>query len=209
MLRGIDISDFQDVNSFHAVQNGGFSFVYCKATEGITNTQATFADYRDRVRSIGLPFGAYHFLKWSSDPVEQARHFLSVYTPQNGDLPPMLDLEACGVESWAAMNQVTEFLQNVECHLDGQRMVLYMSFSFPNDHLRGGFGFNGHPLWVAAYNSGDKDYNTPGAWVGKAPGVLFHQFSDDLSVPGIPGAVDGDEFYGTQDDLNALLLKGL
>lgn len=206
-ISGIDISDFQDVGSFHAVQAGGFGFVVCKATQGTGNVQATFAGNRDRVRSIGLPFGAYHFLSWISDPAAQAAHFLSVYQPASGDLPPMLDCEACAVGPPAAIAQVSGFLQAVEPHLNGARMLLYMSFSFPTDHLNGGAMFAGHPLWVAAYNNDPFSSNIPAPWVGKSPGAKFWQFSDDISVPGIPGGVDGDRFEGTADELNALKLQ--
>jgi len=208
-IPGIDISDFQSVDSFHAVQSGGYGFVYDKATEGLYSNQDDFADYRARTKSIGLPFGAYHYLTWSSDPVAQANHFLSVYAPANGDLPPMLDCEACAIGPDAAIEQVSKFLQTVEPHLGGHKMLLYMSYSFPGDHLQGGSGFSGHPLWVAAYNDDPFTSNIPQAWAGKSPGCLFWQYSDDLTVPGIPGGVDGDRFEGDAAELQALCLSGL
>jgi lysozyme len=209
-VEGIDVSDFQDVNSFHAVANSGRQFVICKATEGRSVVENKFADYRDRCRSIGLLFGAYHFLTWTTPPAQQAANFLGRYQPTNGDLLPMLDLEACAVDSGAAINQVASFLHFVEPHLGGARMLLYMSFSFATDHLRGGSAFSGHPLYVAAYNNAAFAANVPQAWRNGTPGCRFWQYSDDVDVPGITRGVDGDRFVGTLDELqDGFTLQGL
>jgi GH25 family lysozyme M1 (1,4-beta-N-acetylmuramidase) len=186
------------------VKGAGYEFVIAKATQGTDNVQATFPAYRDRVRSTGMRFGAYHFLDWTQDPVAQAQHFLSVYTPKSGDLPPMLDCEACTVSPTAAIMQMTSFLENVEPKLGGAKMLLYMSYSFPTDHLNGGSDFSGHPLFVAAYND-DLDPPVPTAW--KA--ATFWQWTDSAQITGISGNVDGDRFLGTSAELEALTLKGL
>lgn len=203
---GCDISDFQSVTSFHEARAAGLGFVICKATQALHNVQDTFHDYAGRVRATGMVLGAYHFLDWHDDPAAQAAHFLSVYTPRNGDLPPTLDCEACDVDSATAIAQVSGFVQAVEPHLAGARMLLYMSYSFPADHLNGGSGFDGHPLWVAAYNSDPFESNVPPPWPIER--VKLWQYSDAVRVPGI-GNVDGDRFIGTPDDLADFTLTGL
>jgi GH25 family lysozyme M1 (1,4-beta-N-acetylmuramidase) len=217
----IDISDFQTVDSFHAVQSGGFGLVVCKATEGTGRggDQDTFAGYRDRCRSINLPFGGYHFLSWMSNPADQVAHFLSKYTPQKGDFVPMLDNEACAVGDDAAIAQTAGFIEALEAKLVAAgltypaaaawgghpRIMLYFSLSFPNDHWKGGSAFAGHPAWVAAYNGDPFDTNIPDAWKGQAPGAVLWQYSDDIAVPGIEQHCDGDRFEGP--DLKAFILQ--
>ena len=203
-VNGIDVSIYQGDIHWPSVKASGYSFAVAKATEGAHYTDADFIYNLDGIREAGMVAGAYHFLDWNTDATAQAEHFLSVYQPRNGDLPPTLDCEACTVEPNVAIAMVSKFLQTVEPHLAGARMLLYMSFSFPSDHLNGGSGFSGHPLWVAAYNN-DANAPVPNAW-NKA---TMWQWSDSGNVGGIEGSVDLDRFLGTLDDLHAFTLKGL
>ena len=201
---GIDISDYQTVGSFHAVQSSGIGFVVAKATQGTGNVQATFHDYMTRVRSTGMVFGAYHFLSWQSDPVAQAQHFLSVYQPQNGDLPPMLDCEAFTVGASTATSMIAKFLQTVEPHLGGAKMLLYTYYAAILSQAFATDDFAGHPLWIAEYNS-DALPTIPQTWKT----ATIWQYSSSKAVPGIPGSVDADRFMGSAADLAAFRLKGI
>lgn len=201
---GIDVSDYQGAIDWKAARASGLTFAIAKATQGTHNVQDTFASNLAGMRAAGLTAGAYHFLDWNVDPVAQAQHFLSVYRPQNGDLPPTLDCEACTVRSNDAIASIAAFLRTVEPHLGGARMLLYLSYSFPDDHLNGGSGFSGHPLWVAAYNS-DPNPPVPAAWAK----ATMWQWTDHASVPGVSGPVDGDRFCGSIADLHAFTLRGI
>lgn len=211
-VQGLDLSDYQNVSSFHELKDAGIGFVVCKATQGTGNVQDSFADYMSRARSVGMVAGAYHFLEWNVDPVAQAHHFLDVYDPRDGDLPPTLDCEACTVDSATAIIHIASWLRTVEAQLHGQRCLLYMSYSFPADHLAGGNGFSGHPLWIAAYESLEKGFAdvTPAAWSPER--VKLWQFSDGAGLaplPGISNPVDRDVFNGSLDDLRAFTLQGV
>ncbi len=206
-VNGIDVSAYQVGVDWSAVKAAGYSFGICKASEGVGETDDQFA--RNHVAEIRahMVAGAYHYLSWHSDPVAQARHFLSVYRPQNGDLPPTLDCEACDVDPDTAIAQISGFLRTVEPHLGGARMLLYMSYSFPGDHLRGGYGFAGHPLYVAAY-SNDAAAPVPSAWRSS----MLWQYSDGqkkAAIAGVIGNVDHDYFLGSIDDLHAFTLRGI
>jgi lysozyme len=201
-VNGVDVSDYQGAPSWAAVRASGYSFAIAKATQGTGNTQSTFAGNLAGIRAVGMTAGAYHFLDWNADPVAQANHFLSVYQPRPGDLPPTLDCEACTVDSVAAIAHVSGFISEVEKHLSGRRCLLYMSYSFPGDSLAGGSGFSGHDLWVAAYSNAAEP-PVPAAW-SKA---TIWQYSQTGQVGGISGDVDLDRFVGTLDDLKAYVLK--
>ncbi len=203
-VKGIDISDFQTVGSFHAVEGAGYGFVVAKATQGTGNVQATFHDYATRVRSTSMVFGAYHFLSWQSDPAAQAQHFLAVYKPQNGDLPPMLDCEAFTVGQATATSMIAKFLEVVEPQLGGAKMLLYTNFAAIKEQAFTTDDFKGHPLWIAEYNS-DAQPTIPQTW----DTATIWQFSSSAAVPGIPGSVDADRFMGSAADLDAFRLKGI
>lgn len=201
-VNGLDVSDYQPNIDWGRVHAAGYSFAIAKATESVANVQETFASNMAGIRAAGMIAGAYHFFSWIASPKAQAEHFLSVYRPTAGDLPPTLDCEACTVSPTDAIARVSAFLQYVEPHLNGARMLLYMSYSFPDEHLNGGSGFSGHPLWVAAYNNG-AEAPVPSAW-SKA---TIWQWSDAGDVDGIAGDVDLDRFLGSLDDLRAFTLK--
>ena len=203
-VQGIDISDYQTVGSFHAIENAGYGFVVAKATQGTGNVQATFPGNAARVRSTNMVFGAYHFLSWSSDPVAQAEHFLAVYQPKNGDLPPMLDCEAFTVDAATATSMIAKFLQTVEPHLGGAKMLLYTYYSAILQQAFVTDDFAGHPLWIAEYNS-DAQPTIPRTWKT----ATIWQYSSSAAVPSIPGSVDADRFMGSAADLQAFQLKGI
>ena len=217
-VNGIDVSDFQGNNiDWGKVKASGYSFAIAKATEGTGNTQTSFAHNMSGIRAAGMIAGAYHFLSWQTDPAAQAAHFLSVYKPHKGDIPPTLDCEAvpAGMSSDACVKQVSAFLQAVEPHLGGAKMLLYMSFSFANDHLNGGTGFSGHPVWIAAYNTDTFESNVPPAWVGKTPGMVMWQFSDGSipgpqpAIAGLGSSIDRDKFNGDINALKAFTLQNV
>ncbi len=228
MIQGVDLSDYQNVTSFHEAQASGISFCICKATQGTGNVQATFADYRDRVRSVaGLVFGAYCFMEWGVDPAAQAAHFLSVYTPQNGDLPPGLDCEAFPHEDewddasdeqqaqWRAENtaQIQAWLDAVRPHLGDTLPLVYASYAAVGTYFDPS-GFAGHPFWIAAFENPDAGFGDiiPTALAGKSPGVVIWQYSNGTgqpTVPGIGASVDRDVFNGDEAALRALCMSGL
>ena len=217
-VNGIDVSDFQgnDID-WNLVKESGYSFAIAKATQGASDVQSSFAHNIEGIRAAGMVAGAYHFLSWEDDPAAQAANFLSVYTPRNGDLPPALDCEAvpAGMAGATCIAQISGFLQAVEPHLNGARMLLYMSYSFPAGYLNGGSDFGGHPLWVAAYNDDSYESNIPPTWIGKIPGMVMWQYSDG-SIPttqppigGLGSSIDRDRFIGDLDALKAFALKNL
>jgi lysozyme len=212
-VNGIDVSDFQGTQiDWGRVKNSGYSFAVTKATQSTDNVQQSFAHNIAGIRAAGMVAGAYHFLSWHTPPAAQAANFLSVYQPRNGDLPPALDCEACDVGPQAAIAQIAGFLQAVEPHLGGARMLLYMSFSFPDGNLNGGSDFSGHPLWVAAYNN-DPAPPVPAAW--NAGNVVMWQYSDGQipqaqpAIDGLGVNVDRDRFVGDLDALHAFTLKNV
>ncbi len=201
-VNGVDVSAWQVGVNWPAVRAAGYSFAIAKATEGTGSIDHAFAANISGIRAAGMIAGAYAFLDWTEDPIAQAHHFLSVYTPRAGDLPPTLDCEACPINSVAAVRQVSQFIGEVERHLSGRRMLLYFSYSFPGDHLQGGSGFAGHDIWVAAYSNAAEP-PVPAAWTH----ATIWQWSETGRVHGITGDIDLDRFVGTLDDLKAFTLK--
>lgn len=182
---GLDVSHWNAVSDAEACFRQGNRFVWCKATEGTTYTDPTFARYVDMFRRAGFVVGGYHFMR-GGDARAQARHFKRVAgnagVLSKGSLLPMLDMEAADARS-NANNIVNAFydelgvdLAEVYGNLDWWRNVLR-----PNSW--GDRNILGH---IARYNG---DPGNPGWSYDR---MAAHQHSSSTRKWGIAGNVDGN-----------------
>jgi lysozyme len=192
-LQGADISEYQGNISFGAVRaSKKIDFLYLKATEGLTLTDAKYDDYHLGAKVNSIPTGAYHFFHFGSDPVAQANHFLATISGREGELLPMVDVESAStnsnnVISTAAMiGRLGAFVDTVDAKLRGKRTLIYTGWDFWNVDMQGSDSFAGHPVWTAAYC--EPPAPVPTGWQKST----IWQYTDSLQVPGISGNVDGD-----------------
>jgi lysozyme len=201
MLNGIDVSGNQGGIDFaKAATTDQVKWVYAKATEGVTFDDDHFALYHDACKKNGIPFGAYHFLRFNAvdDPIAQAQHFLNVINGREGQLIPMVDVEvADGQSKDAITTTIAGFMGEVERTLGGKRVLLYTYYSFWQSVMGGSSAFADHPLWIAEYNSAVAP-SLPGGF----PDWVVWQWSSSGNVPGIGTSVDLDRLNG--DDLSAM-----
>ena len=90
---GIDISHHQQQISWDKFEGAMPAFVFLKATEGATHRDTRYKEYKNKLKSKGIPTGAYHFFSYQSTGIAQAKHFLKFTNLEKGDLPPVLDAE--------------------------------------------------------------------------------------------------------------------
>jgi lysozyme len=189
---GVDISHHnpQPVD-FAAAKRAGVKWIYHKATEGSTVTDANLTRRGQEAMLAGIPFGTYHFARPDGgDAAAEARHYLSVAKPGEGDLRPMLDLEDDGGLSRSALTRwVGEWVAIVE-KATGGKPIIYTPFDLDDTF--------GCLLWVARYHPDNAAPRVPAPW--KAWDI--RQFSN--GVVGRPSSVAG---FG-HVDLNTMR-KGL
>jgi LysM repeat protein len=185
MERGLDLSHYNAVTDAHAVRAAGYTFAWCKATQGISSVDSSFAGKVAQLRAAGLVVGAYHFLDGTGNPAAQGRHFRAVAGDAGcfgqGALAPMLDLESSAVRA-SANADVDAFYDA----LGAAPMVCYGNLDWWTNVLRpaswGARGIIGH---IARYTAaGNPGYDNERLGV--------QQYSDTGHVAGIPGAVDLD-----------------
>lgn len=204
MMNGIDISIYQGDVDFGQVKASGIAFCYAKAAEGTSYADANFAGYHDQAKTAGLPFGPYFFFHGAQDGAAQAQAFLAAIDGREGDLLPMVDCEAGGLDGVSAgayLGELAKFLEIVDATLEGKRTIIYFGYSFWHDTLGGYDGFSGHPAWVAAYNS-DTTLDMTGTGWTKWTIWQFSDGSGQTPIPGISGNVDRDRLNG--DDLSII-----
>ncbi|WP_103353595.1 LysM peptidoglycan-binding domain-containing protein [Amycolatopsis sp. CA-128772] len=187
---GVDVSHYNAVADANAVRNNGITFAWCKATEGTTYVDPTFANKVAQLKAAGIVVGAYHFLR-AGDVAAQARRFRQVAGDAGclnaGALLPMADMEANDVRG-SANTAVTTFYDtlgvspvDVYGNLDWWRNVL----------APGQWGARAILGHIARYNG---DPGNPGWLYGS---LALHQHTSSGSVPGIPGNVDRNATIGT------------
>lgn len=179
---GIDISRYQgdiDWNVFFDQADSIISFVYCKATEGISHVDDHYVQNREALRQHNKAFGVYHFFTPSLNAESQADHFLNNYSPNANELPPVLDVETESVSDSKLIARMKEWLEIIE-DKTGKRPIIYTSYHFYNTKFKN--EFKDYQFWIANYSYRNDRM--------KDDRIIHWQYSDKGGVPGIKGAVD-------------------
>ena len=66
MIRGVDVSSYQQNVDFAKLYDQGIEFVFIKATEGSSHQDPSFAEKWQRVQESNLLSGAYHYFSYKS-----------------------------------------------------------------------------------------------------------------------------------------------
>ena len=202
-IHGIDISHYQGQIDWDELRNGMISgcplrFVIIKSTEGDKRIDENFYDNFQAAREYGFIRGAYHFWNNKSTPRDQAYFFLSKVHLENGDLPPVLDIEHKPAE-----RSVEDFQRDVLTwlHIVEDRYhvkpIIYTYYKFKQNYLSAPV-FDDYPYWIAHYYVDSLEYK--GEWA-------FWQHTDVGKVDGIKGDVDINVFRGDYQDLMDMTIK--
>ncbi|GAB3165043.1 glycoside hydrolase family 25 protein [Telluribacter humicola] len=186
-LHGIDVSHHNariDWDKLKAVKSEGVKvdFVYIKATEGATHADRQYVRNWKEARRVGIRRGAYHFYNPRVYSSLQADNFIKRVRMEEGDLPPVLDLEIeAGKPADIIIKGVKNWLTIIENHY-GVKPIIYTNEHFYQKYIAG--NFDEYPLWLAGYSRTHLDDLAENAH------VLFWQHSERGWVDGVKGYVD-------------------
>lgn len=201
-IRGIDISHHQgNINweklSKAQIGDEAICFVFIKATEGRGHLDENFNDNFYQAREFGFLRGAYHYFKPHIPAKEQADYFLKQVHLEEGDLPPVLDIEERGRLTAEELRKASLiWLRAVEKHY-GVPPIIYTNYKFKRDYLNTK-DFDRYPYWIAHYYVRNLAYK--GAW-------KFWQHTDCGRLDGIKEKVDFNIYNGSMYDLKRLCLE--
>lgn len=204
-IHGIDISHYQGVIDWENLRNNGMiekcpvRFVMIKATEGASRLDNRFKDNFYQAREYGFIRGAYHFWSTRSTGEAQARYFISQVRLEEGDLPPVLDVEHKPKDQSPEefKKSVLAWLDIVEAHYK-VKPIIYTYYKFKMAYLSDSI-FDRYPYWIAHYYVDKVEYK--GKW-------KFWQHTDCGRLPGIKGYVDFNIYNGSYYDLRRLTIGG-
>lgn len=179
---GIDVSHYQgDIQWKYVFKKStvNISFVFCKATEGVSIIDDRWLRNRKELLKRNIPMGAYHYFKPNSNPVAQADFFLEHYQARQNDLPPVLDVEEEGNNPISLRNSVKTWLDFVEKET-GKRPIIYTNYFLFNSIFKA--HFKDYRFWIANYSDQPERL--------RDERILYWQYTDQGQVPGINGYVD-------------------
>lgn len=168
----IDISHHQGHKlDFLEAQSDGIEAVIHKASQGIKIIDPMYLLNREKIRDVGLFFGAYHF-GINSDGSEQADHFLEAAQPDHSTLL-VLDYEPNPMGPTMTMDEAQEFISYL--HILNYRVGLYTAYTMLKviDDNRLGADW----IWWAQYN------NQPSRYPKKWPAWDLWQATDGVHGP--------------------------
>ena len=202
-IHGIDIShhqgriDWEELKYNGQIDHCPIRFVMIKATEGATQTDRNFRDNFFQARENGFTRGAYHFYSVHSPAEQQAYHFIKTVDLENGDLPPVLDVEhkPKNQSDEDFRHSVLKWLNIVESHYR-VKPIIYTYFKFKTRYLSDPI-FDEYPYWIAHYYVDSLEYQGP--W-------KFWQHTDVGRLPGIKGNVDFNIYNGSFYDLRQMTI---
>ncbi len=199
-VHGIDVSRYQGEIDWKAVsqmniRSTKISFVFIKASEGEALRDAFFHYNWQYAKEYGIIRGAYHFYNPDINSGKQADLFISQVALEQGDLPPVLDIEKLGKYPLSNLHKgLKNWLNIIEKHYR-IRPIIYTNQNFYRDYLQG--HFEDYPFWVARYGNIPPSYPKNKHWT-------FWQHSDQGLVNGIAGKVDFNVFGGAESILRDL-----
>ena len=192
-IHGIDISHYQGDIDWDRLRGGMIEgcplrFIMIKSTEGSSRMDSKFRDNFRQAREYGYIRGAYHFWSNKSSARDQAYFFLNNVHLEEGDLPPVLDIEHMpkdrSVEDF--QRDVLTWLHIVEDRYH-VKPIIYTYYKFKENYLDAPV-FDDYPYWIAHYYVDKVEYK--GTW-------HFWQHTDAGKLPGIKGYVDFNIFNGS------------
>jgi lysozyme len=208
-LTGIDVSNNQRTVHWAEVKAAGHSFAFHKVSEGLGTPDREFRGRWKAIRDAGLVRGAYHFARPQKgrDPKAEVHEFLGLVDQaggfQDGDLRPVLDIEAFGAAGRLTAEQTQDWVRRFVDEMrarTGVRPIIYTgafwrgAMGDPRDNF-------GCRLWLAAFVSDPQQF-VPKAWAQESFSIWQH--TEKGHCDGVAGGVDLNRLPGGEAALNRL-----
>lgn len=202
-VHGIDVSSYQGKIDWKKVKSMRedsvkITFAFIKATEGVSSVDPYFQRNWREAPKAGIVCGAYHYFIPRKPGLWQARFFLQTVKFEEGDLPPVVDVEDLSSQTPEKMRkELRDFISHVEKKTK-VKPIIYSGLVFYRDYLKG--HFDAYPLWIAHYYQPELKAGSDTKW-------FFWQHSDRARITGINHVVDFNAFKGDSLSFQQMLIR--
>jgi lysozyme len=193
-IDALDLSHWNEVDSFDAVYEAEVIGVIHKATEGTTYVDKTYESRQKNALAAGLRWGAYHFLKHGK-AAAQMKHFLKY-----ANLPPGARAAIDYEDPACTLTDLHEAVAALAAADDSLQIAIYSGHlikeQLGDKHDR---QLARCSLWLAQYTAGEPSW-PKGTW----PTWSLWQYTDGdvggepRSVPGVKPPMDCNSFNGSR-----------
>lgn len=183
--KGFDISHHNGNVDFNLFASLGYSFVYLKASEGITFKDNMFAKNCAKAKVSGIKVGAYHFFHPDKDATAQFKNFkdaLHPYSFNDLELIPCVDWEAHkGTSEQGQYDRLKEFCEIIEKNL-GVKPLIYTGKWYVDQvdalsSVKRPQWLASYPLWLSWYSK------KPVPQVAPWGDYTVLQWTGDVNIP--------------------------
>lgn len=186
-IAGIDVSRHNGDIDFERVAACNVTFVFVKASEGVSHRDANFKRNCRAAHAAGLKVGAYHFFRKGRDGRRQAQHLIATTQGMPLDLPLVIDIEDeknDRVDDTTTRTRLRDMV--AELRDNGHRVIIYTNGDGYKKYIKG--HFDDVELWLSSFKNPDSIAHI---------GHRFQQYSYWGEVEGVDGDVDLNIFNGS------------
>lgn len=194
-IMGIDVSHYQGDIQWEKIKGSDeVRFAFVKATEGVSYVDPFSKKNAASLRTIGIPFGNYHFFHPNKDSEVQARFFLK-HLSKPILLPPVLDIEIVQAVSAEELRKKAKTWLTLVEKETGCTPIIYTDLSFWQSYFSE--SFEQYPLWLAEYRPHLYIPSEMKRW-------SIWQKSESGTISGISGNVDINQLNHSHVSLESL-----
>lgn len=195
---GVDVSNYQGIVNWDALEEQGVKFAFIKATEGSGHVDESVSRNLRDAGETDILISAYHFFSFDSAGETQADNFIAAVDSDKIDIPPVVDIEYYGDKKQnkpsaeEAAEILEPLLERLEAHY-GQKPIIYTTLPVYLRYVKRGFGE--YPLWIRS--------------VSFTPDLIdwkFWQYSDKGRLEGYYGeeeCIDFNVYNGSEEEFFA------
>ncbi len=197
MIKGLDLNHWRPLKDFSVLIRLEHKFVLTKATEGISFVDNTLEPNINNANLAGLLTGAYHYLRTTVDPIQQANFYWDKIKNLKLEIPPIVDIEPYSNDTNKLNIYALAFVNRIIL-LSGKKPIIYTNYNTWNILGKPTWGGNYH-LWIASYYV-NKPY-IPSPWTN----YLFWQYTNTEDIGDPTYKFDCNYFNGTENELRKIL----
>ena len=153
-VKGVDVSEYQGEVDWDKISKQGISFSFIKATEGSEVKDSSFDKNFEKLKSMDMLLGVYHFFSFESSGENQAENFIETVGNIEDDdtiLLPIIDVEYYGnyKKEKPDKDKVIEELQKMLDKLERTyrvKPIIYTTMEFYDSYIDG--NFSDYDLWI-------------------------------------------------------------
>ena len=153
-VKGVDVSEYQGEVDWDKIKNQGISFAFIKATEGSNSKDSCFDKNYEKLKTMDMLLGCYHFFSFESSGEEQAKNYIeAVGNIENDDsiMLPIIDVEfydyykkAKPSKTWV-IEQLQVMLEDLE-ETYRIKPIIYTTMEFYDYYIDG--NFSDYDIWI-------------------------------------------------------------